>query len=54
MPRKIALQIGITDAAVRGLLRQLTEARILRELADMYPKIWIADELLAVSRPARD
>lgn len=51
-PRHIVERLGITDAAARNLLRQLTEIGILQERRDRYPAVWIAGELLAVSRPS--
>ncbi len=50
-PPQIIERTGITDAAVRTLLRKLTEAGILAELTDFYPTVWIASELLDISRP---
>ncbi|SLN21909.1 hypothetical protein PEL8287_00944 [Roseovarius litorisediminis] len=44
-------RIGITDAAARNLLRQLTEIGVLREAALCYPTAWIAAELIEVSSP---
>lgn len=50
-PPDIIKRVGITDAAARNLLRQLTEAGILFEMTDRYPTVWVAGELLDVSRP---
>lgn len=50
-PKHIVERLGITDAAARNLLRQLTEIGILQERRDWYPAVWIAGELLNVSRP---
>lgn len=50
-PRDIVARTGITDAAARNLLRQLTEIGILSELRQHYPTVWIADEVLDISRP---
>lgn len=50
-PPDIIKRTGITDAAARNLLRQLVEIGILAEWRNMYPTVWIANELLDVSRP---
>jgi len=50
-PKHIVDRLGITDAAARNLLRQLTETGILDEVRDMYPTVWFAGELIDVSRP---
>jgi Fic family protein len=50
-PPDVIRRTGITDAAARNLLRQLTEIGILEEWKHMYPTVWIAGELLDVSRP---
>ena len=50
-PRDIMKRTGITDAAARNLLRQLTELGILSEWNHIYPTVWLAGELLDVSRP---
>lgn len=50
-PPDIIKRTGITDAAARNLLRQLTEAGILEESKVFYPTVWLAGELLDVSRP---
>lgn len=50
-PRDIMSKTGITDAAARSLLRQLTEAGILTEVPQYYPTVWVAGELLDESRP---
>jgi Fic family protein len=50
-PKDIVQRLGITDAAARNLLRQLTEAGILEEVKRFYPAVWVAGELLDVSRP---
>jgi len=52
-PPAITARTGITDAAARNLLRQLTMIGILKEWDSMYPKVWIAGELLDISRPGR-
>ena len=44
-------RIGITDAAARNLLRQLTDLGILIEAGHFYPTAWFANELIEVSRP---
>ncbi len=51
-PRDIVEGVGITDAGARNLLRKLTEIGILKEWRLFYPTVWIANELLYVSRPA--
>lgn len=50
-PKHIVERLGITDAAARNLLRQLTETGILQERRNWYPTVWIAGELLNMSRP---
>jgi len=50
-PKDIVQRLDITDAAARNLLRQLTEAGILEEWKQFYPTVWVAGELLDVSRP---
>lgn len=50
-PKELTQRLGITDAATRNLLRQLTEAGILDEWKQFYPAVWVAKELLDVSRP---
>jgi len=50
-PRDIVEKTGITDAAARNLLRQLTEIGIIVRRKQFYPTIWVAEELLEVSRP---
>jgi Fic family protein len=51
-PKDIVQRVGITDAAARNLLRQLTIAGILTQSRRFYPAVWIAEELLDVSRPS--
>ena len=50
-PADIVRHTGITDAAARNLLRQLKEIGILAEWTQFYPTVWVASELLDVSRP---
>lgn len=50
-PKDITQRLGITDAAARNLLRQLTDAGITAEWKQFYPAVWVAGELLDVSRP---
>lgn len=50
-PANIVERLGITDAAARNILRQLTGLEILHELRGIYPMVWVAGELLDVSRP---
>jgi Fic family protein len=49
--KTIVSEIGVTDAAARIMLRQLTELDIIQENAGYYPTTWIARELIEVSRP---
>jgi Fic family protein len=49
--RTVVERIGVTDAAARTLLRQLAGLAILEERADIYPTVWLARELIDVSRP---
>ncbi|MEO1679826.1 MAG: Fic family protein [Pseudomonadota bacterium] len=51
--KDVVRQIGITDAAARGLLTKLVEIGILKEFDVVYPKAWIASELLNVTSPSR-
>lgn len=44
-------RIGITDAAARNLLRQLTDVGVVHQANGYYPAVWIAAELIAVARP---
>ncbi|MFV2035348.1 MAG: Fic family protein [Halocynthiibacter sp.] len=53
-PKVVVRRIGITDAAARNLLRQLTEIGILDEVRQFYPRVWIARELVEISRPDND
>ncbi len=53
-PADIVKNLEITDAAARNILRQLTELGFLSEWRGMYPKVWVAGELLDVSRPRSD
>lgn len=50
--KTIVSKIGVTDAAARNILRQLTELGILIESASHYPTAWIAAEIIAAARPA--
>jgi len=50
-PRRIVEKIGITDAAARGLLRQLTRIGILTKLEGYYPAIWVAPAIIRISAP---
>jgi Fic family protein len=47
---RVAEGVGVTDAAARTLLRQLTDVGIVAE-GTRYPKIWLARELIAISAP---
>lgn len=49
--KRIVEQLRITDAAARGLLRQLVSLGILTEARNYYPTAWIASELIELSRP---
>jgi Fic family protein len=49
--KSVSAEIGVTDAAARTMLRQLTALGILSESAAYFPTAWIARELIAVSRP---
>lgn len=49
--RDIVEHVRVTDAAARNIIRQLVKAGILTELNGYYPTIWIARELIEVSRP---
>lgn len=41
----------VTDAAARGLLNKLVELEILMEFDGVYPKAWIAMDLIRVTTP---
>lgn len=47
----VVREIGVTDAAARNLLRQLTEAGFLHESGLYYPTTWIAHEIVDIARP---
>jgi len=47
----IVAKVGITDAAARNLLRQLVDARILVQAEGYYPTVWLARDLIQMSRP---
>ena len=49
--KTIVKSLEITDAAARNLLRQLVELEILAEIGTYYPTVWIAAELINISRP---
>ncbi|MCX7888198.1 MAG: hypothetical protein N2422_00525 [Rhodobacteraceae bacterium] len=49
--KTIVSEIGVTDAAARNMLRQLTELGIIEESKAYFPTAWIARELIEVSRP---
>ena len=51
--RDVVRQLSITDAAARGLLAKLVEAEILFEV-DLYPKAWLATELVQLSAPRQN
>jgi len=48
----IVAEVHITDAAARNLLRRLVDVGILVQVEGYYPAIWLARELVEVSRPA--
>ncbi|HEU0223617.1 MAG TPA: Fic family protein [Paracoccaceae bacterium] len=50
--KTVVKELGVTDAAARNMLRQLTELGILVESSAYYPTVWIATEIISVSRPA--
>ncbi|MGC9370754.1 MAG: Fic family protein [Paracoccaceae bacterium] len=50
-PRDIVERTGLTDAAARTLLSKLVEIGILTEVS-IYPRAWIAVELIRFSSPA--
>ena len=49
-PKSIVEKVGVTDAAARGLLNRLVELKILVEV-DVYPKVWVALDLIRQSEP---
>lgn len=51
LAKSVAERVGVTDAAARNLLRQLTELGILMEVEGVYPTAWAARELIDLSRP---
>jgi len=50
-PRQIVERLGISDVAARNLLAKLCTLDILEEVADIYPKAYIAWEILHAARP---
>jgi DNA-binding IclR family transcriptional regulator len=46
----VVTRLSITDAAARGLLQRLVEIGILVEV-NVYPRAWLATELLRLSSP---
>ena len=50
--KTIVSKIGVTDAAARNILRQLTDLGILTESTSHYPTAWIATEIIRAARPA--
>jgi Fic family protein len=52
--KAIVSKIGVTDAAARRMLRQLEGLGILEQWRSFYPTVWIARDLLEVSRPRPD
>ncbi|PKQ08677.1 MAG: hypothetical protein CVT71_00290 [Alphaproteobacteria bacterium HGW-Alphaproteobacteria-10] len=50
--KTVVKELGVTDAAARNMLRQLTKMGVLRESDVHYPTAWIATEIIAVSRPS--
>lgn len=50
-PKDIVTKLGITDAAARGLLSKLVDVKILTEVRVVYPKAWVAFELISLSEP---
>lgn len=49
--KTVVEKLGVTDAAARNLLRQLTDLGILVEARSHYPAAWVALELINISRP---
>ena len=49
--KSVVAELGVTDAAARIMLRQLTKLGILTESTSYFPTVWIARALIAVSRP---
>lgn len=50
-PKGIMERVGVTDAAARNLLTKLVECGIVVEFDKVYPKAWVAMELIALSSP---
>ena len=50
-PKDVVKKIKITDAAARGLLNKLCELDILVEYKELYPRVWVARELIQLSTP---
>lgn len=48
----VVRQLSITDAAARGLLQRLVALEVLEEV-DVYPRAWLATELIRLSAPAQ-
>ena len=53
-PKDIIDRTNVTDAAARQMLAKLVEAEILHEYRGVYPRVWIALELLELSTPSTD
>jgi Fic family protein len=48
----VTTKLSISDAAARKLLRNLCDLKIVEELSRLYPTIWLASEIISVSRPS--
>ncbi len=53
-PKNVVVNVGITDAAARTLLGKLVEMGILIEVDSVYPRAWVALELIQLSSPSVD
>ena len=50
-PKDIVEKVGVTDAAARTLLGKLVDIDILYEWDGVYPKVWVAGELITLAAP---
>lgn len=48
----VVSHINVTDAAARNILRQLEDLEVLVEVPNVYPKLWLASEILNISDPS--
>ena len=51
--KDIVSRLRVTDAAARELLKKLVQIGILQEIRTVYPRAWVAMDLIALSSPNR-